>query len=109
MLKLSHSMSVMIPGKKKSGESIVEQSNIARKIASQLAVRNGGATIRPSLGFWINESNQVVEEPILEVVSYTEDIGENDRQFLLAIADQIKLDLEQEAVSVTFDNVLELV
>jgi hypothetical protein len=71
-------------------------------VVNKLSTRFGGATYRHSFGGWFSqELNQVVYEPVIEVESYASAVDEADEAFLY--------ELSQEAVSIVVDGSMYLI
>lgn len=88
----------------------IDNSEIVRGTARKMAAIFGGATAQKSTGYWVSDSTgKLVEEATTIVYSNAAYIGDNETAQIIEIAQQLKNDLKQDAVSIEINNTLYLV
>lgn len=108
-LKLDHRIAVYVPGTNGVSEAADNAATVAA-VAAQLSGFFGGASAQPIRGFWTSAAGDLVEEKT--VVVYANCTGEQLQQHgpaIIETAEQIKRDLQQEAVSVEIDGILYII
>lgn len=70
----------------------------------------GGATVIDGMGAWVHESLGLVKEPVKIVYAYCDDAAFDDRaDDMMALAQLLRSETGQEAVSIVFDDTMRLV
>lgn len=106
LFSLDHNFKLYIP----STINVNERTNSKKYITQALKTFStlfGGATSYKAIGAWVSNSQGLVTENVTIVESYASaDQVENGLQTVLELANTIKHDLSQEAVSLEYDNKL---
>ena len=107
-LVLSNSVSVYVPSA--IGDKPFDNSLYTEAIAGILSKLFGGATVHPSVGYWIDDVGKVTKEPVSIVQSFgTAEAIKKHSLAIAALANYLKSVLEQEAISVEINNKLHVV
>ena len=108
MLHLSSKVSIYVPSTTAVSVSI-DTSDWVAKVAGTLSAYFGGATATEASGFWVSEASELIKEKVTIVYAYctSEDLSLK-REAVLALAEEMKQALKQEAVSVEINNELYL-
>jgi hypothetical protein len=105
MQGLLHSVAVYVP----STLDVNKETDNARQVNSTLASLStlfGGCTGYDVHGAWMSNANGLVVESVTVCKSYADVLTDEALESVYAIANQIKADMGQEAVSVEIDNAL---
>lgn len=79
-------------------------------VASAFSAWFGGATASNASGYWLSDAAGLVREGVTIVYSYTTKSALEDRlEDVVALAEQIRAELRQEAVSIELNNTLYLI
>ena len=110
-LKLEHVVKIYVPStcdvNKVNNHKAEQMTNSAAALLSELF---GGATITDANGAWNSAAYGLVKEQIKIVYSFaTEEQIEAHADKIAALAEQIKSEMQQEAVSVEIDGALYIV
>lgn len=110
-LKLEHVVKIYVPStcdvNNTNNAKAEQMTNSAAALLSQLF---GGATITDANGAWNSDKFGLVKEQIKIVYSFaTAEQIEAHADKIAALAEQIKTEMQQEAVSVEIDNALYIV
>lgn len=83
---------------------------MTERAAARLSELFGGATIQPAAGAWVSEARGLIREAVNIVYSFAEPETLNrSGPAIRELAEQIKRDMRQEAVSVEINGALYLV
>lgn len=106
IFSLSHNVKIYIPTTKQVKES-ANTSDYVRKTLENFGTWFGGATSHNAHGAWLSSVHGLVTEPVTIVESYAtnEQVNENIAK-VIEWAKTIKKELDQEAVSIEYDNKL---
>lgn len=107
--KLDHNIKLYIP----STDNVNEATDNSKYIAETLKAFSqwfGGATSYDAIGAWYSGSKGIVTEPVKIIESYAtaEAVSQHIAE-VLQLAERIKAELHQEAVSLEYDRELYLV
>lgn len=97
-----------LPGTDKSELDPTTQKRYACEIARRLASKFGGATSSPAVGYYVADNGVLVEESIIIVKSFYDNIADAVN-FALDAAAWLKSELHQELVSVETESGLQFV
>jgi hypothetical protein len=100
---LNHSISVIIPSKDSRGEKI-NHGEMLLELSNLFARLYGGYSIFPGIGFWLSESGIVIQEDILKLQAFTNEIGFNEslKEVELFVLN-MKIKYQQEAIAIVVD------
>lgn len=99
LFKLSHKVTIYVPStvdvnKKTSNKKQVD------KMLTEFSQMFGGATSTKALGCWTTEAGKLVKESVTLVYSYCNDIQlESNIQAVIKLAEDLKVEMNQEAIS----------
>lgn len=106
VFSLSHNIKVYIPTTAKVNVT-VDTTHYVTATLEKFGEWFGGATSHVAHGAWLSSELGLIVEPVTIVESYATVDGVNDHiKDVIAWASTIKKELEQEAVSVEYDNKL---
>lgn len=109
MIRLTSKVSIYVPSTTDVSVTIDTSSWVA-KVASTLSSYFGGATSTEASGFWVSDKDGLVREKVTIVYAYCTSSDLELRQAdVLALAEEMKAELKQEAVSVEINNELYLI
>jgi len=100
-----HRFVLYIPQRDRHGAPLADHVEWMKDAARLLCKLNGGATHYRATGMWLNDDDQIIEEPVHVIVSFTEDefISVSIRQFI----ERFAIQTDQECVLTEFDGALE--
>ena len=105
---MKNRVAVYVPGTagpNTENRELAEQ--ITANVAGELSALFGGATISLAAGAWMSDALGLIREQIQIVYSYcTAEQLERNAAEIRRIAEQVKNDMQQEAVSVEINNAL---
>lgn len=98
---LPEQVSIYVPSTKGTERAEELGEKVAEQVAERFSALFGGATMTQGIGFWIGENKVLVRERVLIVYSCctAEQLDEHGPE-VRALAEQVKSEMEQEAVSV---------
>lgn len=108
-VQLPHRVAVYVPSTQGPAEN-TDNSEQVQRVARELSEMFGGATATTARGFWVSDSAGLVAEAVTIVYASC-----TDRQYheqvpeVIRIAQRIKEEMQQEAVSIELDGILYLV
>ncbi len=102
---LTHCVSVYVPSTRNGNEAIDPRPFVEDTIA-RLSRIFGGATAYAAEGGWVSDTLGLIVESVVIVKSYANVLDDETLDKVYAIAETLKRDLHQEAVSVEVDNAL---
>lgn len=108
-VQLPHRVAVYVPSTQGPAEN-TDNSEQVQRVARELAEMFGGATATTARGFWVSDSAGLVAEAVTIVYASC-----TDRQYheqvpdVIRIAQRIKQEMQQEAVSIELDGILYIV
>lgn len=108
-VQLPHRVAVYVPSTQDVNHA-ADNAEQVQRVARELSEMFGGATATTARGFWVSDSAGLVAESVTIVYAsctdkqYHEQVPE-----VLRIAQRIKAEMQQEAVSVELDGVLYLI
>lgn len=108
-VQLPHRVAVYVPSTQGPAEN-TDNSEQVQRVAREFAEMFGGATATTARGFWVSDSAGLVAEAVTIVYASC-----TDRQYheqvpeVIRIAQRIKEEMQQEAVSIELDGILYLV
>lgn len=108
-VQLPHRVAVYVPSTQGPAEN-ADNSEQVQRVARELSEMFGGATATTARGFWVSDSAGLVAEAVTIVYASC-----TDRQYheqvpeVIRIAQRIKEEMQQEAVSIELDGILYLV
>jgi hypothetical protein len=100
-----HSVAVYVP----STLDVNQSANNAAQVADTLARLSGifgGCTASDVKGAWISDTSGLIVENVTICKSYASSLGDGELEEVYSIANQIRMDMRQEAVSVEIDGTL---
>lgn len=108
-LKLSAKVAIYVPGT--CGVDIAaDNTAVVEKVAAALSTMFGGATAQKAEGFWCSDVAGLVKENTTIVYAFCSPADlEQHISDVVTIAQEIKHDLQQEAVSVELDGTLYII
>lgn len=107
-LTLAHEIKVIIPSTKNVNQS-VSNAEMVNKVAQELSILNGGATIFDARGAWNSDELGLICEGVSVVVSSCNEITAEVLEKVYQIGLNILVGMSQEAVSVYLDGELNLI
>lgn len=108
-IKLPHRVAVYVPSTQGPAEN-TDNSEQVQRVARELAEMFGGATATSARGFWVSDSAGLVAEAVTIVyASCTERQYHEQVPEIIRIAQRIKQEMQQEAVSIELDGILYIV
>ena len=108
-VKLSAKVAVYVPGTN-GVDTAADNTAVVEKVAAALSVMFGGATAQTANGFWVSEAAGLVRENTTIVYAFADpETLEMHLGDVVSIAQDIKRDLQQEAVSLEINNTLYLI
>lgn len=110
-MSLQHRIAVFVPStinanESASAEVIAKWITAAKMTFARLF---GGFTAHNAVGGWVSPEHGLIEEQVTVVASFTDEDGLGFVEKIKEFAAEMALALNQEAVSVEFDNQLEFV
>lgn len=108
-IKLPHRVAVYVPSTQDINHA-TDNAEQVQRVARELAEMFGGATATTARGFWVSDAAGLVAEAVTIVYASC-----TDRQYheqvpeVIRIAQRIKEEMQQEAVSIELDGILYLV
>jgi len=103
-IPLNHKISIYVPSTININETI-DNSEYINETASRLTAVCGGATITSALGFWHSETVGNVTEKVNIIFAYVNNESfEKAIKETLSIANYLKSNLKQDAISLEIDN-----
>lgn len=102
-LKLDHKLAIYVPGTNGVDQEADNAAQVER-VAAEFSRMFGGATAQQSAGYWLSESAGLVRESV--TIVYANCTADQLRERLpdvLTLAQQIKAEMQQEAVTITID------
>lgn len=108
-VQLPHRVAVYVPSTQGPAEN-TDNSEQVQRVARELSEMFGGATATTARGFWVSDSAGLVAEAVTIVYASC-----TDRQYheqvpeVIRIAQRIKEEMKQEAVSIELDGILYIV
>lgn len=106
---LDHNIKLYIPTTT-NVDIATDTSEYLQLVLSEFSQWFGGATAYDAVGAWFSGSKGIVTEPVKIIESYaTNEAVNNHISDVLALANKIKQELRQEAVSLEYDNKMYIV
>jgi predicted TIM-barrel enzyme len=109
-MNLNHRVSVIVPSVS-SGHAI-SPAIVKRAVettARTLAAIAGGATTSKAVGYWLAADGTLVREPVTQVWAYTDETHAGELAAAArTLAAEFKATLEQEAIAIEIDAILEI-
>lgn len=103
MITLSHVASIFVPSTVDVNKAI-DNSGIIRSILAQLSEKFGGASATQVQGAWMSDSAGLVVENVTRIFCYATE-RESLHDVFFNLAEDLKVELSQEAVLIDIDNV----
>lgn len=108
-VQLPHRVAVYVPSTQGPAEN-TDNSEQVQRVARELSEMFGGATATTARGFWVSDSAGLVAEAVTIVyASCTERQYHEQVPEIIRIAQRIKEEMKQEAVSIELDGILYIV
>ncbi len=108
-LELTHRVAVYVPGTQ-GASAATDNTAQVRKIAAAMSGYFGGATAQQSTGYWMSERAGLVAESVTIVyAACTKAQRDAHLTQVLELAQDIKREMAQEAVSVELDGTLYII
>jgi hypothetical protein len=108
---LKHKIAIYVPstvkGSQPAPQTLIDKWVKASKI--MLASLFGGFTTYSAQGGWFSTEHGLIEETVQIVVAFTDDNGLKNLSQVQELAQQMAVDMAQEAVSVEVDGILNFV
>lgn len=109
--KLPERVALYVPG---TAGPAAEDSALAERMTAEAAAKFsalfGGATITEASGAWMSDALGLIREQVKIVYSFTDaDTLERNADAIIALAQKVKKDMAQEAVSVEIGGALYLI
>lgn len=97
---LRERVTVYVPGTRDRNQPLErhEVEDLVREVAASLSRLFGGATAQEARGFWEGEDGSLIAESISVVYSLSPRVSRQQRAAVLALAQELKERLGQEAV-----------
>lgn len=108
-VKLSSRVAVYVPGTN-GVDTCADNSAVVDRVAAALSAMFGGATASAASGYWLSDSVGLVKEATTIVYAFADPAAlELHLGDVVTIAQEIKRELRQEAVSLELDGSLYLI
>lgn len=108
-LKLSAKVAVYVPGTC-GVDTAADTSSMVDRVAAALSAMFGGATAQKAAGFWCSDVAGLVKENATIIYAFCDPADLEQRVGdIVSIAQDIKHELQQEAVSVELDGTLYII
>lgn len=107
--KLDHRVSIYVPGTQGPATAADNAAQVER-VAAEFSRMFGGATAQESTGFWMSDTAGLVRESV--TIVYANCTAEQLREHLpdvLTLAQQIKAEMQQEALSCEIGSTLYII
>jgi hypothetical protein len=105
MQGLLHSVAVYVPSTLDVNTSVDNAAQVNNTL-EKLSGIFGGCTGYDVKGAWLSDTSGLIVESVTVCKSYTAELADETLEKVYAIAEKIKTDMGQEAVSVEIDNAL---
>lgn len=105
---MKHKVSIYIPGTVNADQADSKKAEeMTNHIASRFSDLFGGATITNASGAWMSDRLGLIQEDVKIIYSYcTETALNSNAESLMQLAEMVRDEMQQEAVSVEIDNTL---
>ena len=105
-------VAIYVPSKEKGGKRIskARREKMIKRIATALCNINGGVTVYPAQGGWIDASNTLVIEEVTVIKSFGGEIGINNNiDTFYQLANNLAFEFNQECVSLEINGAIDFV
>ncbi len=103
MVTLSHVASIFVPSTVDIDKAI-DNSGIVRSILAQLSEKFGGASATQVQGAWLSDTAGLVVENVTRIFCYATE-RETLHDVFFNLAEELKVEMSQDAVLIDIDNV----
>lgn len=110
MFTLKESVKLYIPTETKDGK-VIDNSEILKKCAVEMDESFGGATVINGVGYWSdkNNNNKLYTEDVNIIQSFTGSMDDKKAYKLIQLAQYVKKELKQEAVTIEVNNQMKFI
>lgn len=104
-------VSLYVTSTKNGGELLDPKTVLAtvNKVAAEFSKKFGGCTATPGTGYWLSDTKGLIAEQVVIIKSYHELETKDALAVVLPLAQYIKREFNQEAVSVETELGLEFI
>jgi hypothetical protein len=104
-------ISVYIPSTINANESLTpaRQKKIISQVSEKLSLKYGGCTAYKVKGFYNSKEKGLINESITIIKAYHTDIVQAAYDFIVSIAKDIKLNLNQESITIETNEGLDFI
>jgi hypothetical protein len=103
---LSNTIELYIPSNIHGIDNIELQQHYVNDISEKFTLLFGGSTLIETVSTWLNKKRKIIREKIVIIQSFADTLNDADINEVVSIAQHLKIELQQDAVSLKINNKL---